>query len=154
MANSLDRDISNCEVVIAREHYKDTGDDKYNDEQNRTVFVTGGFGASAHTNGNALIVRGKDGKSFRAEGWMVEKFVREVPKEEREIAYIVNVMSPEGVHTYDVMAETTTSATHKVLDELGWANLPRHIGLQDDHTYIEVDGVEYAISPKIKGVTS
>lgn len=148
MANSLNRDIEFCEVILGREHYPD--DPKWNDEMNRTVLVTGGFGCHPTTNGGALFVRDRWGKSWRAEGHQVAQFIREVPEDQRGIPFIVNVMSESGVETYEVIAVTDTSATHQVLANKGWEHLPRRIGMEHDDTLIEVDGVEYAIAPKAK----
>lgn len=150
MANALNRDLENCEVILAREYYPED-EPQWAEEAQRTVFVTGGFGAAASTNGNALFVRQNDGTSFRAEGYMVEKFVREVPEDERAITYVVNVMSEQGVETYEVSAVTTTNATSQVLQQLGWGLLPHRFGVTHDDVLIEVDGVEYALSPKKKG---
>jgi len=151
MANSLNRDLNNCLVVLGREHYPD--DPKWDDEENRTVLTTGGFGCNASTMGGAIFVRDRWGKSWRAEGHQVERCIREVPEDERAIPFIVNVMSPAGVETYEVTAVTDTNATHQVLAIKGWENLPRSIGMTHDDTLIEVDGVEYAIAPKAKGVS-
>lgn len=150
MANALNRDLENCEVVLAREYYPES-EPQWDEEAQRTVFVTGGFGAAASTNGNALFVRQSDGTSFRAEGYMVERFIREVPETEREVVYVVNVMSPSGVQSHQVSALTTTNATSQVLQQLGWGSLPHRMGLTHDDVLIEVDGVEYALSPKKKG---
>lgn len=147
MANSLDRELEGCEVVLRRSDYPD--DPKWNEEAQRTVFVVGGFGASSKSNGNALFVRDRWGKSFRAEGWMVESFVREVPLEERDITYIVTVMSNEGLESFEVEAPTTSIANNKVIEMKGWKFLPHRIGNHDD-TFVNVDGVEYAVSPKMK----
>jgi len=152
MANSLNRELKGCEVVIAREYYKDADDPKWDDEQNRTVLVTGGFGSHASTNGSTLFVRDRWGKSWGAKGYQVERFVREVPEEERHIRFIVNVMSPEGVQSYEVMAETSTTATNKIINDLGWGSLPHRIDPSHDDTLIEIEGVEYIVSPKMKGL--
>lgn len=152
MANSVGRNIDNCEVVLKREYYPED-EPQWNSEEARTVFVSGGFGTNPDTSGNAIFCRGKDGKTFRGEGYMVERFIREVPEDERDLIYVVNVMSVNGVETHDVMAPSTTTATHQVLDSKGWGNLPRRIGVEHDDTLIEVDGVEYAVTVKLKGVS-
>ena len=152
MANSLDKDLNNCLVILGRKYYPE-GEPQWDDEENRTVFVTGGFGANPKTNGNALFVRGNDGKSFRAEGYMVEKFVREVPEDEREIAYIVTVMSVNGVETHEVSAINTIRAISKTLELKGWGSFPQKMGDDHDDAMMEVDGVDYIIKPKMKGIS-
>ena len=147
MANSLNRELEGCEVILRRSDYPD--DPTWNEEANRTVLVVGGFGASAKSNGNALFVRDRWGKSWRAEGYMVEWLVREVPADERDITYIVTVMSDEGLESFEVEALTTSIANNKVIEMKGWKFLPRRIGNHDD-TFVNVDGVEYAVSPKMK----
>ena len=122
MANSLNRNLTDCLVVLGREHYP--SDPKWDGEASRTVFVTGGFGANADTGGNALYVRDSDSKSWRAEGYMVERFVREVPEDEREIPYIVTVMSEQGVECYEVKAKARIVAVLHILKTLGWSDLP------------------------------
>lgn len=117
------------------------------------MFVTGGFGANASTGGNALFVRGNDGKSFRAEGYQVERLVREVPEGEREITYVVTVMSLNGVETHEVSALNTIKAISKTLELKGWGSLPQKMGVDHDDAMMEVDGVDYIIKPKMKGAS-
>jgi|SRR5450756_1432423 len=153
MANSLNRDINNCVVVLKREYYPDD-EPQWDDEDNRTVFVTGGFGADPKTGGNALFVRGNEGTSWRAEGYMVERLVREVPEDEREIIYIVTVMSVNGVETHEVSATTTLRAVSKTLELKGWGSFPQKMGVDHDDAMMEVDGVDYIIKPRVKGAAS
>jgi len=150
MANSLDRDLEHCEVVLGREHFP-AAEGKWDDEKNRTVFVTGGFGASASSNGNALFVRGTDGVVFRAEGWMVERFVRQVPEDERQILYVVTVMSTEGVESYEMWSMTPTGAVSSVLQVRGWDGINYRMGEEHDDALITVEGVDYVLHPKKKG---
>jgi hypothetical protein len=148
MANSLNRSLTNCLVILGREHYP--SDPKWDGEANRTVFVSGGFGANADTSGSALFVRDGDGKSWRAEGYMVERFVREVPVDEREITYIVNVMSEHGVASHEVKATTPLAAVLDILKTLGWSDLPYRLSDQHDDLLIEVKGAEYVLSARTK----
>jgi len=152
MANSLNRDLNNCEVVLRRDAYPE-GNSTWDEEKNRTVFVTGGFGANPKTNRNALFVRGRDGVSFRAEGYQVERLVREVPEDEREIIYIVTVMWVNGVETHEVSALNTIKAISKTLELKGWGSFPQKMGVDHDDAMMEVDGVDYIIKPRMKGVT-
>jgi len=135
-------------VVLGREHYPT--DPKWNDEASRTVFVSGGFGANADTNGNALFVRDRDGKSWRAEGYMVERFVREVPEGERAVPYIVTVMSEQGVESYEVMVNTPIAAVLHILKTLGWSDLPYLLSDQHDDLMVTVKGAEHVLSAKMK----
>jgi len=148
MANSLNRNLTDCLVVLGREHYP--SDPKWDGEASRTVFVTGGFGANTDTSGNALFVRDRDGKSWRAEGYMVERFVREVPEDERKIAYIVTVMSEQGVESYEVMVKTPIAAVLHILKTLRWSDLPYRLSDQHDDLLIVVKGVEHVLSAKMK----
>jgi len=148
MANSLNRNLTDCLVVLGREHYPSNR--KWDDEANRTVFVTGGFGANADTNGNALYVRDRDGKTWRAEGYMVERFVREVPEDEQAVPYVVTVMSEQGVESYEVMVNTPIAAVLHILKTFGWSDLPYRLSDQRDDLLINVKGVEYVLSPKMK----
>ena len=148
MANSLNRNLTDCFVVLGREHYP--SDPKWDGEASRTVFVTGGFGANADTGGNALYVRDRDGESWRAEGYMVERFIREVPEDERAVPYIVTVMSEQGVESYEVQAMTPIAAVLQILKTCGWSDLPYRLSDQHDDLLIEVKGVEYVLSAKMK----
>ena len=145
MANSLNRNLTDCLVVLGREHYP--SDPKWNDEASRTVFVTGGFGANADTGGNALYVRDRDGKSWRAEGYMVERFIREVPKDERAVPYTVTVMSANGVESHEATARTPIAAVLSLLTRFGWDGLPYRLSDEHDDALITVEGVDYILSP-------
>jgi hypothetical protein len=149
MANSLNRNLTDCLVVLGREHYPT--DPKWNDEASRTVFVSGGFGANADTSGNALYVRDRDGKSWRAEGYMVERFIREVPEDERQLLYVVTVMSTEGVESYEMWSKTPTGAVRSVIQVRGWDGIGYRMGEEHDDALITVEGVDYVVSPKKKG---
>lgn len=149
MANSLNRDLNNCEVVLRRDAYPEDNS-IWDNEKNRTVFVTGGFGSSAEANGSALFVRDNRGNTWRAEGHMVERLVRVVPAEQQAIIYIVTVMSPTGVETYEVSAITPSSANTEVLKMKGWEHLSHRIGDKADDILIEIDGASHILSPKMK----
>lgn len=97
-----------------------------------------------------MYVRGNDGKVFRAEGHMVQKFIRRVPEDETGIAYVVTVMSPSGVETHEVVANSPTAANYKVMDELGWLQLPHRADESHDDILVQVDGAEIVLSPKMK----
>ena len=67
MANSLKIELEGKTVVLNKKYYK-------GDEIDRTVVVTGGFGASPITTGTALtVIFVKDGDTCRAEGPEVQK---------------------------------------------------------------------------------
>jgi len=150
MANSLDKNLLNAEVVLGRNNYP-ADEPQWDDEQNRTVLVTGGFGSSAESNGNALFVRGRDGVSFRAEGWMVERYIRLVPEDERQLLYVVTVMSTEGVETHEIWSKTPTGAVQSVIQVRGWDGIGYRMSEDHDDALITVEGVDYIISPKKKG---
>ena len=148
MANSLNRNLTDCLVVLGREHYP--SDPKWDGEASRTVFVTGGFGANASTSGSALFVRDSDGRTWRAEGYMVERFIREVPEDERAVPYIVAVMSEQGAESYEVMVNTPIAAVLHILKTLGWSDLPYRLSDQHDDLLIDVRGAEHVLSAKMK----
>jgi hypothetical protein len=152
MANSLNKDLNNCLVVLGRAHYP-ANEPEWENEENRTVLVYGGFGASPEAMGGALFVRDNKGNTWRAEGHMVERLIREVPVNEQAITYIVTVMTPDGVETHEVSAITPTSATREVLELRGWGSLPHRIGDSADDILIEIDGSSYILSPKMKGAS-
>ncbi|PKQ16736.1 MAG: hypothetical protein CVT67_02900 [Actinobacteria bacterium HGW-Actinobacteria-7] len=152
MANSLDRDIEFCEVVLGREFYPDD-EPSWDTEENRTVFCYGGFGSSSEANGSALFVRDHKGNTWQARGHMVERLVREVPEDERAITYIVTVMSPAGVETYEVSAITPNSANTEVLKMKGWEHLTHTLGDKADGVLIDIEGINHILSAKMKGVS-
>ena len=81
---------------------------------------------------------------------MVERFLREVPEDERAVPYIATVMSEQGVESYEVMVNTPIAAVLHILKTLGWSDLPYRLGDQHDDLLIEVRGVEYVLSATMK----
>jgi hypothetical protein len=69
MANSLDRDIEEGEIVVLEKEYFKP---QYHDLKYRIVKVMGGFGANGFTMGKALFVEFLcDGEKTRMEGYMI-----------------------------------------------------------------------------------
>jgi hypothetical protein len=150
MANSLNMDLTHCIVVLKRSQYP-AAESKWDDEENRTVFVTGGFGAASNSTSDAMFVRGSDGVVFCVAGWMVERFVRRVPDAEAGIAYVVAVMRDDGVLTSEVVANSPIAAVYKVMDELGWMHLPHTTRvIDDDDILVQVEGATVVLSAKAK----
>ena len=81
---------------------------------------------------------------------MVERFLREVPEDERAVPYIATVMSEQGVESYEVMVNTPIAAVLHILKTLGWSDLPYRLSDQHDDLLIEVKGAEYVLSAKMK----
>lgn len=76
MANSMNRDLTGCVVLIAAQYLKP----EYQEEEARRFRVWGGFGAQPHTAGNALFgTFVANGLEARMEGYMVERLVEEPP---------------------------------------------------------------------------
>jgi hypothetical protein len=150
MANSLNMDLKHCIVVLKRAQYP-AADSKWDDEETRSVFVTGGFGAAPDSSGDAMFVRDSDGVVFCVAGWMVERFVRCVPEGETGIAYVVSVLCNDGIQTRDVVANSPLAASYRVMNDLGWMKLPHSTRVIDgDSLLVEVEGGEVVLSPKKK----
>jgi hypothetical protein len=149
MTDPLDRNLTNCDVVLRREFYP-ASDEMWDDENSRTAFVTGGHGANPRIPTGGLLVRDNDGRSFQVDRNKVERFVREVPKNEREITYVVTVMSENGVEAHEVSALTTLRAISKTLELRGWGSLPHKVGMNHDAALVEINGVEYSLTPMRK----
>ena len=72
MGNTLNEDLTGRVVIIGAEHLIKTLNNR---PELRAFHVTGGFGASPHTRGNAIFGTFLyDGEKCRMEGWMVERF--------------------------------------------------------------------------------
>lgn len=75
MANNLNVDLHDRVVIIGAEHLKESLAEK---PYLRAFRVTGGFGESSFTHGNAIMGEFLyNGDRCRLEGWMVERFATE-----------------------------------------------------------------------------
>ncbi len=71
MANALKEDLTGRVVIIDAEHMKP----EFSTPELRAFRVSGGFGASSFTTGNAIFGEFlSDGERCRMEGWMVDRF--------------------------------------------------------------------------------
>ena len=146
MANSQNTDLNGKLVVIAAQYYE--GDAERSAEE-RTVLVQGGFGALPDTAGTALYVRERaTGRTWRAEGFMVDSVIGDCPPEEMELLYTVVVMTPGGVEQHEVSAASATAALHRVREDKGWTHLPRKLSADANEELLEVDGEKVVISVK------
>ena len=82
---------------------------------------------------------------------MVERYIRLVPENERQLLYVVTVMSTEGVETHEIWSKTPTGAVQSVIQVRGWDGIGYRMSEEHDDALITVEGVDYVLHPKKKG---
>ncbi len=124
--NSLNKDLRGKRVVLRGSALKA----EFAKEAARTVDVTGGFGATANTLGQALFVVFPDGRSDRVSGDSVERIVGETPSGIRRTFEVwgVDEMTQESEVMMSLRCFSDSEAEEIAMKKMGHTNVSLLLG--------------------------